>query len=173
MRQRMDGFILSRIGLTKSTPVKCEVAHMSHPSWARDLSPCLCLCLCVFIKLHITAQSGPVILVILCHLHWSSQGGINDTCYENLWSGATEGTHSLYLYNSYLSPEYLVLPPPASLLLSRLCGLTATEPCVCVCVFIKLHITAQCVFVCVCVWVGVFVFVQLVYVCVCVCVCIY
>ena len=24
---------------------------------------------CVFIKLHITAQSGPVILVILCHSH--------------------------------------------------------------------------------------------------------
>ena len=28
-----------------------------------------CLCVCVFIKLHITAQSGPVILVILCHSH--------------------------------------------------------------------------------------------------------
>ena len=49
-------------------------------------------CVCVFIKLHITAQSGPVILVILCHSHWSSQGGINDTCYENLWSDATKGT---------------------------------------------------------------------------------
>ena len=24
---------------------------------------------CIFIKLHITAQSGPVILVILCHSH--------------------------------------------------------------------------------------------------------
>ena len=47
---------------------------------------CVCVCVCVFIKLHITAQSGPVILVILCHSHWSSQGGINDTCYENLWS---------------------------------------------------------------------------------------
>ena len=34
----------------------------------------LLLCLCVFIKLRITAQSGPVILVILCHSHWSSQG---------------------------------------------------------------------------------------------------
>ena len=39
------------------------------------------MCVCVFIKLHITAQSGPVILVIICHSHWSSQGGINDTCY--------------------------------------------------------------------------------------------
>ena len=75
---------------------------------------------CIFIKLHITAQSGPVILVILCHSHWSFQGGINDTCYENLWSNATKGTHSLYLYKSYLSPEHLVLP--------RLSGLAATEP---------------------------------------------
>ena len=25
----------------------------------------VCMCVCVFIKLHITAQSGPVILVIL------------------------------------------------------------------------------------------------------------
>ena len=71
----------------------------------------MCVCVCVFIKLHITAQSGLVILVILCHSRWSSQGGSNDTCYENLWSGATEGTHSLYLYKSYLSPEHLVLPP--------------------------------------------------------------
>ena len=27
----------------------------------------ICVCVCVFIKLHITAQSGLVILVILCH----------------------------------------------------------------------------------------------------------
>ena len=27
------------------------------------------VCVCVFIKLHIAAQSGPVILVILCHSH--------------------------------------------------------------------------------------------------------
>ena len=32
-------------------------------------SLCVCVCLCVFIKLHITTQSGPVILVILCHSH--------------------------------------------------------------------------------------------------------
>ena len=50
----------------------------------KDVCVCVCVCLCVFIKLHITAQSGPVILVILCHSHWSSQRGINDTCYENL-----------------------------------------------------------------------------------------
>ena len=32
---------------------------------------CVCVgvvvCVCVFIKLHIIAQSGPVILVVLCH----------------------------------------------------------------------------------------------------------
>ena len=29
----------------------------------------VCVCVCVFIKLHITAQSGLVILVIICHSH--------------------------------------------------------------------------------------------------------
>ena len=38
-------------------------------------------------------------------------GRINDTCYENFWSDATEGTHSVNLYNSYIRPEYLVPPP--------------------------------------------------------------
>ena len=42
---------------------------------------CMYVCMYVFIKLHITTQSGPVILVILCHSHWSSRGGINDTYY--------------------------------------------------------------------------------------------
>ena len=31
--------------------------------------PAVCVCVCVFMKLHITAQSGPVILFILCHSH--------------------------------------------------------------------------------------------------------
>ena len=35
-------------------------------------------------KLHITAQPGPVMLVILCHSFRSSQGGINDAYYKNL-----------------------------------------------------------------------------------------
>ena len=30
---------------------------------------CVCVCVCVFIELHITAQSGLVILVILCPSH--------------------------------------------------------------------------------------------------------
>ena len=33
------------------------------------LCVCVCMSVCVFIKLHITAQSGPVILVILSHSH--------------------------------------------------------------------------------------------------------
>ena len=33
------------------------------------VSVCVCVCACVFIKLHMTAQSDPVILVILCHSH--------------------------------------------------------------------------------------------------------
>ena len=33
------------------------------------------ICVCVFIKLHITAQSGPVILVILCHRIDPPKGG--------------------------------------------------------------------------------------------------
>ena len=40
-----------------------------------------CVCMCMFMKLRITAQSGPVILVILCRSRWSSsQGGINENC---------------------------------------------------------------------------------------------
>ena len=34
-----------------------------------------CVCVCVFIKLHITAQSGLVILVILCHCVDPPKGG--------------------------------------------------------------------------------------------------
>ena len=30
---------------------------------------CTSVCVCVFIKLHMAAQSGPVILVIICHSH--------------------------------------------------------------------------------------------------------
>ena len=41
---------------------------------------CVFVYVCVFIKLHITAQSDPVIPVILCHSHQTSQGAINDVC---------------------------------------------------------------------------------------------
>lgn len=55
---------------------------------------CLSVCMCVFTKLHTAAQSGAVMLLILlliiaCHSHWSSNGGINDT---STGSDATKGT---------------------------------------------------------------------------------
>ena len=34
-----------------------------------SLSLYVCMYVCIFIKLHITAQSGPVIRVLLCHSH--------------------------------------------------------------------------------------------------------
>ena len=37
--------------------------HPSHSMYN------VCMYVCIFIKLHITAQSGPVIRVILCHSH--------------------------------------------------------------------------------------------------------
>ena len=88
-------------------------------AYIRDVFVCVSIYI-VFIKLRITAQSGPVILVILCHSQWSSQGGISDTCYENLCYGsdATKGTCSLYSsYLSIVNPERLALP------------------CVCVCIY--------------------------------------
>ena len=64
----------------------------------------VCVGVHVFTKLHITAQSGSVIALILPR-------GINDIYYENLGSSATMRTHSLYLYSSLiLKPGYLVLP---------------------------------------------------------------
>ena len=60
------------------TPRGFPVSHIASINFYHFV----CVCVCVFIKLHITAQSGLVILVILCHSHRSSQGGINDTCYE-------------------------------------------------------------------------------------------
>ena len=79
--------------------------------------------MCVFIKLHITAQSGPVILVILCHSHWSSQRGINDTCV------------SVCLYVLCVCVFVCVC--------LCLCVCLSVCVCLCVCVFIKLHITEQ------------------------------
>ena len=97
----------------------------------------VCVCVCVFIKLHISAQSGPVVLVILwvyecvrayvyiyqiahnrairpCHLSnyiplaLVLPKGDQYYLFENLGSDATECTHSLNSY--YLSPEPLALP---------------------------------------------------------------
>ena len=40
---------------------------------------CVCVCVCVFVELHITAQSGPVVLfrVIICQSRGSSQRRIS------------------------------------------------------------------------------------------------
>ena len=123
------------------------------------------MCVCVFIKLHLTAQVCPAILVILlCHSYWSSQEGINDTNHENVLS--------LLLQFLLLNKPWVpCAPPSASLLLFRLSGLAAiildkpflfyifslssqVSPVshrasitllVCVCVFIELHINAPCV----------------------------
>ena len=56
----------------------------------------MCVCVwCVFIKLHITAQSGPVILIIICHSYLSSQGGINDTYYYETSDQTRQRGHTL------------------------------------------------------------------------------
>ena len=38
-----------------------------------------CVGVGVFIKFCMNMRSGPLTLVILCHSHWSSEWGINDT----------------------------------------------------------------------------------------------
>ena len=49
--------------------IKLHITTQSGPVILVILCHSVCVCVCVFIKLHITAQSGPVILVILCHSH--------------------------------------------------------------------------------------------------------
>ena len=48
----------------QSSPVIPVILYNSH---GVNVCVFVCVCVCVFIKLHITAQSGLVILVILCH----------------------------------------------------------------------------------------------------------
>ena len=65
--------------------------------------------------------------------------GINDTYYENLCSDATKGTHSLYLYSSYLIPGVPCAPPASFLVRLDHLGKRETSVdfvivCVCVCV---------------------------------------
>ena len=45
------------------------VLQQVHRDFLPYVCVCVCVCVCVFIQLHITAQSGPVILVILRHSH--------------------------------------------------------------------------------------------------------
>ena len=52
---------------TWSAHVACSLLHTIH--YASSMYVCMYICMYVFIKLHITTQSSPVILVILCHSH--------------------------------------------------------------------------------------------------------
>ena len=58
----------------------------------------LCMCVCVFIKMQITAQSGPVILVILCYSLWSSQGGINGTYTRRYFQHSTTTSYQQWVW---------------------------------------------------------------------------
>ena len=92
-------------------PTVDQYQYYFYENLRTDATKTPSLSLSLFIRLHITAQSGPIIRVrLLCHSHWSSQGGINDTCYESLRSDATRVTY--YIYSLYLSPERLVLLCP-------------------------------------------------------------
>ena len=117
---------------------------------------CMYVCMYVFIKLHITTQSGPVILVILCHSHWSSRGGINDTYYENLWSDATKGTYVCIFIKLHITAQsgLVILVILCHSRWSSQGGINDTcyvcmyvcmyvRTYVCMYVFIKLHITTQ------------------------------
>ena len=42
---------------------------MNASDLQKKYHPASCVCVFIFIKLHITAQSGPAILAILCHSH--------------------------------------------------------------------------------------------------------
>ena len=42
------------------------VRKMGHHKYL-SVRVCVCVCVCEFIKLHMTAQSGLVILIIVCH----------------------------------------------------------------------------------------------------------
>ena len=64
-------FLSSRRPFTNiSTEVMVQECVYACVCVLLSLCVCVCVCVCVFIKLHIiTTQSGPVILVILCHSH--------------------------------------------------------------------------------------------------------
>ena len=89
------------------------------------------VCVCVFIKLHITAQSGPAILVILCH-HAIRPCHPSHSMPLALIDRPKGVSMILVTKTSDQTRQRSTL----SLLVQVLLG-------VCVCVFIKLHITAQ------------------------------
>ena len=84
-----NGFCLFTYGMDQVLVYMCAIFSQTHSPcsdhkqaglanvriiWAREFFRVVgnqqyAECVCVFIKLHITTQSGPVILVILCHSH--------------------------------------------------------------------------------------------------------
>ena len=83
----------------------------------------MCVYLCVF-KLDITTQSGPVILVILCH----SPRGDQLWLYRKPLTKRDKGDTLSLLVQILRKPWIPCAPPPASLFFSRLSGLAATGP---------------------------------------------
>ena len=89
LHSRLYSYIPSSPQSLSSSPSRHRPRSRPCPDFYHRFIPLLTVCvrLCKFVELHRSAQSGPVILVILCHSHWSSQGGINDIrsfVYENL-----------------------------------------------------------------------------------------
>ena len=137
----------------------------------------------VFIKLHLTTQSGPVILVILCHSHRSSRGGINDYLLRKPLIRRDKGDTLSLLVQFLLKLRVPCAPPPASLLISTIFELAATGPtlpflhlflvlymyvCMYVCMYVRTYVRMYvCTYVCmyVCMYVNV-----CIYVCICMCI---
>ena len=82
---------------------------------------------CIYLIAHNRAIR-PCKIVIICHSHWSSQRGINDSCYENLWSDAAKGTHPLSTLDLLFQPWASCGSLSSFLLFSRSSMSTSTEP---------------------------------------------
>ena len=82
----------------------------------------MCVCVCVFIKLHITAQPGPVKLIFQCYSNGSALWGISGVCFIKFHITAQPSPVKL-IFQCYSNG-------------SALWGISG------VC-FIKFHITAQ------------------------------
>ena len=87
------------------------------------------VCMYVFIKLHITTQSGPVILVILCHSHWSSRGGINDTYYVCMYVCMYVGLYLFIILHLTAQSGPVILVMPLALIFSRGDSQISALPC--------------------------------------------
>ena len=69
---------------------------------------CVCICVCGFIKLHVTTQSGPVILVILYAIRINSPKAVSMmhitiTSDQTRQSGSTFSTYAVLFFSLCLS----------------------------------------------------------------------